>query len=231
MKQHPLTPSERGGNLKGFTLIEFIVIISIFAIMAAVALFNFNGFRSNVSLNNLAHDIGLTIRQAQVFGWSNKSDGSGNGIALSGSTAEDGNPLRYAEGVYFDVAANPKEFILYRKFDATASQNYVDGTDIKIDTIKVSGPNKIGKVMGGLSKQDLELDSQHTIPQSATTIEDVLSIAFTRPKPEAAFFGSGGLAISHPTDYVGIYIQGDTDPLNEYSHVVIVSRTGEIDVQ
>jgi prepilin-type N-terminal cleavage/methylation domain-containing protein len=62
---------------KGFTLIEFVVIISIFAIMAGVALVNFSGFRSNVGLNNLAHDIALTIRQAQVFGWSTKTQ---NGV-------------------------------------------------------------------------------------------------------------------------------------------------------
>ncbi|MBP6925793.1 MAG: type II secretion system protein, partial [Candidatus Pacebacteria bacterium] len=37
----------------GFTLIEFIVIISIFAIVASIALFNFSGFNSNISLSNL----------------------------------------------------------------------------------------------------------------------------------------------------------------------------------
>lgn len=224
---------------KGFTLIEFIVIISIFAIMAAVALFNFNGFRSNVSLNNLAHDIGLTIRQAQVFGWSNKSDGTGNGIALSGSTAEDGNPLRYAEGVFFSTAipnvqtpadADNKKFVLYRKLNATIPQNYIDqSNDEVIDTIKVSGPNKIGKIASAPSKQDLVLDANHQITSTNLVDTTELSIAFTRPKPEAAFFGQSGIAIAG--NYVGIYIQGDADPVNEYSHVVIVSRTGEIDVQ
>ena len=52
----------KGFAPKGFTLIEFVVIISIFAIMAGIALVNFAGFRSNVGSSTLAHDIALTIR-------------------------------------------------------------------------------------------------------------------------------------------------------------------------
>ncbi len=96
------------GN-KGFTLIEFVVIISIFAIMAGVALVNFAGFRSNVGLNNLSHDIALTIRQAQVFGWSGKTDSLGqnneNVVQLAGNDAN-GNPVRFADGVYFKYENN-----------------------------------------------------------------------------------------------------------------------------
>jgi prepilin-type N-terminal cleavage/methylation domain-containing protein len=209
---------------KGFTLIEFIVIISIFAIMASVALFNFSGFRSTVGQNNLAHDIALTIRQAQVFGWSTTTDTANNLVALDSVT---GNPLRFAEGITIEYPFDQqKEFFLYRKANALTSQEYTVA-DEKIDTIKIAGPHRIVAVQSGSSHDDLLVDAQRHIP-SGTPLTGTLSIAFTRPRPEALFF-SGGSLISDT--YVAIYIAGDQDAPGIASHAVIVSRTGEIDVQ
>ena len=50
---------------KGFTLIEMVFVITIFAIMAAIVLFNFNGFGTATALDNLAQDIALKVVQAQ----------------------------------------------------------------------------------------------------------------------------------------------------------------------
>lgn len=213
---------------KGFTLVEFIVIISIFAVMASVALFNFNGFRSSVGLNNLAHDIGLTIRQAQVFGWSNQSASSSGALALDTLDPLTGNPVRYADGVYFESASQSTQFVLYRKSDETRP-HYYEPTDTIIDTIKISGPYAIAKIVSGTQKSDLQLVTGNTIP-TAGTINQVtnLSISFTRPKPEASFFQDANPI----TDaYIAIYVRGTTDDPLTASHVVIVSRTGEIDVQ
>ena len=51
---------------EGFTLVEFIVIMAIFAVMVGVVLFNFTGFRSKITLDNLAQDIAISIRQIQT---------------------------------------------------------------------------------------------------------------------------------------------------------------------
>lgn len=56
------------GRKGGFSLIEFLVSISIVAIISTVVLVNHNKFQSTTLLSNLAYDIGLSIRQAQVFG-------------------------------------------------------------------------------------------------------------------------------------------------------------------
>ncbi len=219
---------------KGFTLIEFIVIISIFAIMASIALFNYGGFRSNVSLNNLAHDIGLTIRQAQVFGWANQSQtlGAGSeGIALDGIDPISANPIRFSDGVYFSLST-PKKIVLYKKQIADAPSFFIDETqDRVIDIIEVAGPNSIAAIYYAVNKNDLLLDDDG-LGQSITSATD-LSIAFSRPRPEALFYEGQNQIPSGPAggDYVGIYIRADNDPVDEYRHVVIVSRTGEIDVQ
>lgn len=216
---------------KGFTLIEFIVIISIFAVMASVALFNFNGFKSNVGLNNLAHDIGLTIRQAQVFGWVTQSSVTSSGaIALDTIDPLTGNPVRYADGVYFDSATLGTQFILYKKNNFTPTDNYYISTDTIIDTIKINGPYVIDNILGASNKNDLKITQtgQTPVGVSGNTPITNTSIAFTRPKPEAAFFSD-----VNPLNYtyVGIYIRGTTDVPGSAGHVVIVSHTGEIDVQ
>jgi prepilin-type N-terminal cleavage/methylation domain-containing protein len=220
---------------QGFTLIEFVVIISIFAIMATVALFNFSGFRSNVALNNLSHDIALTLRQAQVFGW------AGQTVSLDAS----GNPTRYADGVYFkfDGASYAKEFILYAKGGTTSSgrEYYIDDpqtSDQTIDTIKIQGPNHISDIRMAVAPQDLEID--HTtglINSGSVPIATSVSVAFSRPRPEALFFSDiNQLDSSLHGNYMGIYIAADaTCPPGvsclKADHVIIVSRFGEITVQ
>lgn len=58
----------RKNTFKAFTIMEFVVIMVIFAIMASVSIFGYSEFQSSVSLRNLASEIGLLIRQAQSYG-------------------------------------------------------------------------------------------------------------------------------------------------------------------
>ncbi len=213
---------------RGFTLIEFIVIISIFAVMASVALFNFNGFRSNIGLNNLAHDIGLTIRQAQVFGWATQSSDASGVLEIDPVT---GNPIRYADGVYFPlpVVGAEYQFLLYQKSDPRDTQNYVAGVDTIVDTIKVAGPYTIDMILSSDEKRDLLITSSRTVPSTGVTMPiSNVSIAFSRPRPEALFFHD---AIIDNHRYIGIYVRNSSDPTGTANHVIIVSRNGEIDVQ
>jgi prepilin-type N-terminal cleavage/methylation domain-containing protein len=53
---------------KGFTLIEMIVTVGIFAIISTIIIVRNAAFDNDVLLNNLAYDIALSIRQAQQFG-------------------------------------------------------------------------------------------------------------------------------------------------------------------
>lgn len=70
-------------NQQGFTVIEFIVIMSIFAAIAAVALFNFRDFSDVTSLNNLAFDVALEIKRAQTIGSSSIDDTAGDHSAVT----------------------------------------------------------------------------------------------------------------------------------------------------
>jgi prepilin-type N-terminal cleavage/methylation domain-containing protein len=61
---------------KGFSLIELIVAVSIITIITSVALFHQAKFSSDILITNMAYEVALTIRQAEVFGISSKGDGS-----------------------------------------------------------------------------------------------------------------------------------------------------------
>ncbi len=225
---------------KGFTLIEFVVIISIFAIMAAVALFNFQGFRSNVAVSNLSHDIALTLRQAQVFGWSSQTD-TGTGTTLIPVVASNGTGTlqRYADGVYFPYTNNAFEnkFLLYTKTDSTpTNEMYVPGTspstgDIINDTINIQGNVHIVDIRTGPDQATLSLDATHH-STGGTPISSSVSIAFSRPRPEAIFFNATGLDTNPMDQYIAIYIASTSNPDPLYiDHVIFVSRFGEIEVQ
>lgn len=210
---------------KGFTLIEFIVILSIFAIMAAVALFNFSGFRANVGVNNLTHDIALTVRQAQVFGWG----------ATSGTIDAVADPERKANGVFFtyENGSWSRSFVLYSK-GTPGSLGAYEGTppDVVSDTVAIQGPNHIADIRTAQSRSDLEIDqaSGTLATNNSQPITQDFSVAFSRPRPEAMFFSGFNQLVDPSSDFVGIYIAADATP-SRLEKVVIISRLGEIEVQ
>lgn len=208
----------------GFTLIEFIVIMSIFSIMASIALFNFQGFRSNVGVNNLAQDIALLMRQAQTFGWATRTD---QGIV------DQGQIERYAHGVYFghDGSLFSPEIILYTKQSPIpGSEYYVNLDDTIADTISIQGTYAVVGVRSAPTRSDLKITAGE-IPQNQTltVLDQAISIAFSRPRPEALIF------LQNPpmpaTDqFLGIYI-GPSDQTVQAEKLIIVSRSGEIWVE
>ena len=54
-------------KIKGFTLVELMVVVSIFAIVTSISIYNYSNFNSSLSIQNLADDIALTVRRAQSF--------------------------------------------------------------------------------------------------------------------------------------------------------------------
>lgn len=52
----------------GFSVIELVVVLTIFSIMSSVTIFNYNDYRKNIEKTNVSQDVALSIRQAQVYG-------------------------------------------------------------------------------------------------------------------------------------------------------------------
>ncbi len=67
----------QSSHLRAFTLIELVVVTAIIVVVTSVVLVNNNRFGGVVQLENLAYDVALSVRQAQVFGVSVQRYGSG----------------------------------------------------------------------------------------------------------------------------------------------------------
>jgi type II secretory pathway pseudopilin PulG len=192
----------------GFTLIEFIVIMMIFAVMVGVALFNFNGFRSAVTLDNLAHDIGISIRQIQ----------SSAGSALSEENDDPTNEV--PRGIYFGSDGNgvfKKEFIFFKDTDHDGV--YIAGSDIDIDTIEIKTADYISEIT-----YKIGIDEPLLITPS-----DGLGITFKRYKTDA-MFTSLNPDVSRASE-IKIKIASPSSDGIGRTRTITVSRIGQVSIQ
>lgn len=91
--------AKRQNGHTGFSLVEMMVVLTIFAIMTAVVMANFPAFQDKTALQLIAQEIATTIRQAQVYG-------------IGTRVETDNFP---SHGVYFDLTTSDgnKSFVLY----------------------------------------------------------------------------------------------------------------------
>ena len=80
----------------GFTLIELIVVLFIMTLVSSVVLANYGSFRQSTSVLNLANEVALSIRQAQVFGVAVVGEGIGQAAVFP----RYGVRIGYAPGEY-----------------------------------------------------------------------------------------------------------------------------------
>lgn len=81
---------------KGFTLIELLVVVAILVTITSVVLFSNNRFGGTVLLQNLAYDVALSVREAQVYGISVRSFGG---------------EFNFGYGMHFDT--NSQTYVLF----------------------------------------------------------------------------------------------------------------------
>ena len=141
---------------KGFTLIELVVTVTIFAFMTALLLAKYGKFNQDVLLTNLAYDVALTIRNAQTFGLNVRVD-------PQTLTAFD-----RAYGVHF-LPGNSFTFFA----DANGNSTYDAGEEIGSPYIIRRTNLTISKVCG------------FSGATCNTTDQTMLDVLFRRPDPNA----------------------------------------------
>lgn len=143
----------------GFTLVELLVSIAIFAVVTSVAVVNHTDFNGSVLLTNLAYEIGLSVREAQIYG-----------ITVKG-TALDATKFDSGYGMRFDMST-PTRYYLFE--DRTPPDHYCDMSecgaiyDNVIETFYIQRGNRISRIC-------VDGDCSPTI----------LDISFVRPNPDA----------------------------------------------
>ncbi len=187
----------------GFTLVEFIVIMSIFAIMVGVAVFNFSGFRSNVITENLAHDIAITLRNIQA----------GGGASQSMDTDPASEQRR---GIYFGKEGQGflKEMILF--IDTKNDGGYND-EDERIDTLTIQSSDYIKNISRASLDGDNKIDFENMTP-----IQTSISVTFGRFSTAPYFSPS-----SESDDHLVITV-GNDNGIRDRS--IIISPLGQISV-
>lgn len=111
-----------GQGNKGFTIVELMVSVGIFALMTALLLAKYGTFNQGILLTNLAYDLALTIRNAQSYGVNVKSAPTG--------IANYSNEFNLPYGVYIDdgvsIKALPKNEVVFF-VDLNNNQKYDPG--------------------------------------------------------------------------------------------------------
>ncbi len=153
---------------KGFTLIEIITVLAIFAIVSGIVLFNYGKFRSDTILTNMAYEMALSIREAQIFGVS---------VRTPGTVAPTSPGYAKSYGIYVPPGTTDQYYLFLDEnndniFDGTSCTN--PGYDTCVTPYKLSSNIKITKIdvrLGGIS-----------CPSGL--VSDGLHIVFKRPNPE-----------------------------------------------
>ena len=148
----------------GFTLIELIVVVGILVVISSIILANYSKFGGQILLRNLAYDVALSIREAQVYGISARS--------FLGAQFASGH------GVYFSFNEGNNVFFLYTDVDNNAF--FTSAATEWVETYSLGRGYTIDRMcvlVGGV--------------EDCSVVE--LDMLFKRPEPDAiirASFGS-----------------------------------------
>jgi prepilin-type N-terminal cleavage/methylation domain-containing protein len=166
----------------GFSVIELIVVISIFAIMSGVTLFNYGDYRQKIEEINVAQDVALSIRQAQIYGISASNKDVGQTFSDTISEAE------FFENKIADITDNtsvrgisiePNTNTLNLFEDVNKDRVYTLDTDVLIDQRRIITGSVFMKACLNYSTPT-NFETCEVIEEGSSPID----ITFQRPYPD-----------------------------------------------
>lgn len=206
----------------GLTMIELLVVVSIFVIITGISIFNYSNFNSSISTQNLADDVALTIRRAQ-----------GYAIGVRGISTS----FNYRYGVHFTTNNDPS-----RPYDNGSNTSMVFFADIGDDlsrkyiynydenTGQCGAPVDDDECMEVLNiKSGDEIKNIYTETNGNISLiesSEVVDIVFARPNPEP-FFSNGYEEISVSSVIIEVSKQDEVDAESRY---ITVHKNGQISV-
>jgi prepilin-type N-terminal cleavage/methylation domain-containing protein len=154
---------------KGFTLIELLVVTAIIVLISSVVLANNNRFGGVVLLQNLAYNIALSIRQAQVYG-------------ISTARFQSTSNFSAGYGMHFDLSS-PDTYLLFA--DAITPNGMYDCPQPQTDNCELVQSTNISN---GYGINQLCVTASSGAENCSVQKLDVL---FKRPEPDAWISADG----------------------------------------
>jgi len=155
----------------GFSLLEMIMVLTVFGLITSIVTYNYGAFNNQITLTNLAYEIAMQIREAQVFSMgvrgANNAFDSRYGVYFKAGTGSfisfvdsDGDGLCKSGAEFCDACTTPTEC---QKIISLPRNMMVEKFEKVGDNSPVTGP---------------------------------VFITFKRPDPEAIIRNSGSLITS-----------------------------------
>lgn len=203
---------------RGFTIVELAVVAGIFGVITAIVVFKYGDFTSNLLVSNMAYEIALTTRQAQVFG-----------VGVRGVEIDGERQFEYPYGVYFNLNDGSSA-------EENQSRNFILFADIN-DNLRCDG------VEGGTSPCTCttgdECVDQYSMQRNIRLTEIKVgtndcyadfvteaAVSFKRPNPEARILnqsnGNDGFS------FIQLKVEAPGSGVNP--SYVLISSTGQISV-
>lgn len=194
---------KKSASPRGFTLIELLVTIGIFILLSTVVMVNFRQVDNSLVLQNVAHQVALVIRKAQISGISVQ------GISSGGST------VFPSYGVNFDITRNTS-FALFA--DINTKNKLLDSACSSVECIQRY------TLANGYTIKNIYGNQKTNAPGSGTSL-DRLDITFTRPNPDALIVGNS--VTTSPFSDAEIVIQSRQG----ITKTIVIWRTGQISIE
>lgn len=202
---------------KGFSLVELLVVVSIFLIITSVTLFKQGKFSSDTLITNTAYEVALAIREAQVYGVGSKQGGG-----------EVGNK---SYGVHFDEHTD-NSFVLFSEdpdpnnggsFESSYYYSPNQDSDYRYDLVKQINFEKDQKIKYFCVKQRGQVDFICSTNQNL----DTLDISFIKPNLDAVIVGINDGAHLPDIEEAKIIVESS---LGDKCRTVLVNWVGQINV-
>lgn len=209
----------------GVTLIEMLVVVAIFSIVASILLFNYSNFSTNVSLRNLTQDIALSLRKAQTYATSVQS------LPNGASTTE-----FPSYGMTFSPDAITSPFVPHSKQFVFFADIFDIGQNTKTyQSAGTCGSPMVGNecveaftITTGDRIVSICYDNNGTYTCSST---GALDVTFNRPSPDAVICfkpaGYGGTCATTASSHAEVVLESPKG----VTRSVLIWNTGQIAVQ
>jgi prepilin-type N-terminal cleavage/methylation domain-containing protein len=195
-------------HTKGFTIIELIVSIAIFAGMTALVIARYGTFSQSTLLTNMAYDVALLVRTAQTYGLSVKS------VQVAGTDV-----FNRSYGLHFDMAQTNK-IVFFT--DANFNLTYNSGEELSTYTLTQGAR---------ISQICLGSDASSCTPLDPT---NTLDVTYKRPNPNAIVYCLNGVtpctSISTNPITLPVVLLTLVSSNGTYTQTVYIRRNGQISV-